>query len=143
MSRVTAVYSRGFSIGSLLIRHADRFGSWSHCGLLTPEGTVIEARAFHGVVETPFAEFANRASHYWLRDIECPNPEAAIAWYRSQIGKGYDYLAIFGLLFRNSWQSDNRWHCAEGLEMALVYGNRRRFRWDAWRISPNMSWVVE
>ena len=35
---LVVVYARSHSIGGLLIRHADRFGRWSHCGVVTTEG---------------------------------------------------------------------------------------------------------
>lgn len=142
VSSLTVIYSRFRTLGSPLIRHADRFGRWSHCGILTPDFSVIEARAFHGVVETPVSVFNRRASHQELRQVECPNPDAAIDFAREQIGKGYDYGAVLGLLLRESWEDDSRWHCAELVEAALVAGGRRRFLSEAWRISPNMSFIV-
>lgn len=143
MPALTVIYSRSRTLGAPLIRHADRFGRWSHCGILAPDGWVIESRAFHGVAETPWAEFIDRVSHHELRSIACPDPDAAIAFARSQIGKGYDYRAILGLAMRNSWEEPDRWHCAELVEAALVAGGRRRFLSEAWRISPNMSFIVQ
>lgn len=141
--KLVLVYSRGWSIGSPLIRHADRWGAWSHCGLLDADGQhVLESRAFAGVVRTPWPEFLARTTHLEQVDVACPNPAAGLAWAHSQVGKGYDYLAIFGNLVRESWQKAGRWHCAEYVEQALVQAGRQRFRRETWRISPNNSWSV-
>ena len=101
-----------------------------------------EARAFHGVVETPMAEFLARYSTTEIREVEVPDPLAAIAWYRTQVGKGYDYLAVFGAFCRRDWQEDSKWQCAEGLEMSFVHAGRPRFRNSPSRISPNVSSIA-
>lgn len=143
MPTLTLVYSRSHTIGGLLIRHREAFGDWSHCGVVTGGSTVIEARAFAGVVETPQDEFIARyGGRHQFVDIECPDPQAGIDWYRSQVGKGYDYLSIFGLAFRNSWHEEDRWNCSEGAEMALIKAGRHRFRDSPSHISPNLSYMV-
>lgn len=144
MSTLTLVYARSLTLGGLLIRNADRWGRWSHCGIVTEEGTVIEALARHGVVETPSDDFVERYKHgaWAYRLVECPEPARAISWARTQLGKGYDFGAIFGNLLRESWQEDDRWMCSELVEAALVQGGRRRFEDAPWRISPNLSFMV-
>lgn len=140
--RACLVYSRCRTPGSPLIRHADRWGQWSHCGIVAAANTVIEARAFHGVVQTPVFEFLYRASHTELVEIAVPDIAAGLTWAQQQIGKGYDYRSILGNLLRQSWQDDERWQCAELVEAFLVACGRPRFRASTWRISPNLSWSV-
>lgn len=137
------VYARSHTVGGLLIRHADRFGRWSHCGIVTPESTVIEARAFRGVVETPAAEFYARYPTVEFRNLDCPDPARGVLWARNQVGKGYDYAALLGLaLRRGSWAEDDRWHCSELVEAALAEAGRRRFIDAPAVISPNLSFMV-
>lgn len=144
MAALVVAYCRSPSIGGFLIRNADRWGRWSHCGLLTPEATVIEARAFHGVVETPRSEFVRRYVRGAMEfvAVDVVDPAAAYAWAREQVGKGYDYGAILGNVLRESWQDDSRWECSELVEMAIAKAGRERFRDAPWRISPNLSFMV-
>lgn len=147
MPVLTAVYARSHTVGGVLLRNADLVGHrWSHCGIVTPEGTVVESRAFKGVVETAWDDFVARypgTGQRSFKDVQCVDPAAGVAWARVQIGKGYDYPAIFGLaLGRESWQEDDRWHCSELLETALVFAGKRRFLDNAAVISPNLSYMV-
>lgn len=136
------VYSRSPSIGSVLIRMADRWGQWSHCGLISERETVLEALAFKGVVETRTEDFFERVSHYEIVDFAVPSAAAGLRWAREQLGKGYDYGALFGNLFREPWQDDSRHDCAEFVEWALIHAGRMRFRSPAWKLSPNLSFMV-
>ena len=142
MPSVTLIYSRSATIGGLLLRAADRWGRWSHCGVVTANGTVIEARAFVGVVESPWVDFIERTSYHELVQVEVPNLDAGLWWLGCQIGKPYDYGAILGNIFRESWESEDKWECSELVEAFLVACGRRRFRQELWRLSPNLSWSV-
>lgn len=145
MSTLQAIYALSSGVPGFLIRNADTYAKWSHVGILTPQNTIIESRAFKGVTETPVENFLARypqAGKTQRVDIECPDPEAALAWARLQLGKGYDYLAVFSLAIRESWQKDDCWHCAELLEAALVKGGAKRFKDTPWHISPNISYMV-
>jgi len=142
MRHIPVIYSRSTALAGLLIRNADRFGRWSHCGVVTPQDTVLEARFMDGVVETPIKTFKERCSHWYIRHIVVPYPEHGIEWFRHQKGKKYDFLAVFGLMFRRSWQEPDRWHCAEIVEQAIGKAGRPRFTESTNRISPNMSSVV-
>ena len=145
MPALHVVYARSHTLGGLLIRAREAFGQWSHCAIVTPDHTVVEAVMRKGVIETSAADFVARypqPSQRRQEIIPCPDPAAGLAWARSQLGQGYDYLAISGLAFGNSWQNSGRWQCAELLEAALVQAGRRRFRSAPYRISPNMSWMA-
>lgn len=143
MGNLTLAFSRSFTLGAPLIRTADRWGRWSHCGLVTPDsGHVLEARAFHGVTKTPYEEFADRATHLEMVVLDVSDSEAALEWAEAQVGKGYDYAAILGNLFREPWQSDDRHHCAEYVAKAVLRGGRRLFRVEPWKLSPNLLWMV-
>lgn len=54
MSEVTLIFTRSGKVGSRLLRLI--LGSrWSHCGIVTQDGTVIEAQV-KGVIERPLAD---------------------------------------------------------------------------------------
>jgi uncharacterized protein YycO len=135
------VYCRRHNLGSLALRTLT-WSSWSHCGIITPDNTVIEARAFEGVVERPLHELLEESSKYVFRTIDVPDDEAVIAFARSQVGKPYDYFGVAGIAFHRQWQDEDRWFCSELLEAAAAAGGRRRFIVDAWRITQQMSYIT-
>lgn len=136
-----AIFCRRRNLGSLLLRFAT-WSSWSHVGIVTPDQTVIEAAAFHGVVERPLDEFIAGVSRYSVRIIDVPDEAAAIEWARSQVGKGYDWAGVIGLGLRREWDQPQAWFCSELLEAAAAAGGRRRFVHQARRVTPQHSWMV-
>jgi uncharacterized protein YycO len=137
-----AIYCRRHNPGSLLLRFFT-WSSWSHCGIVTPDGTVIEAAAFHGVIERPLSEFMAGVSKSADRDIPLPDDAAAIRFARAQVGKPYDWSGAIGLaLRRDTWQADDAWFCSELVEAAAAAGGRQRFINQASRVTPQHSWMV-
>ncbi|WP_290906247.1 YiiX/YebB-like N1pC/P60 family cysteine hydrolase [Aquabacterium sp.] len=136
-----AIYCRRNNLGSLALRTA-LWSSWSHCGIVTPELTVIEASAFHGVVERPWADFIADVSRYALKPLWVPDEAAAIAFARAQVGKRYDWPGVIGIALRRDWQERDSWFCSELIEAAAVAGGRQRFVNNAWRVTPQHSWMV-
>jgi uncharacterized protein YycO len=141
MNALPVVYSRTSAIGSLLIRAAQWWAPWSHAAIVDGDG-VIEARAGHGVVRTPMADFLARCSAVEHVQIACPDAAAALTFARSQIGKGYDYLAYIGFIARTDDEDRTRWECCELVEAALLAGGRQRFRVRPSRITPQQSFMV-
>ena len=141
---IAVVYACAITVGGLLIRHRDPYGRWSHCGLSTGEGTVVEARILQGVTETTMEEFVQRYSARRVEEqrIECPDAAAGVAWARRQIGKPYDWRSVVGLGLRASWHEEDSWQCAELVEAALLHAGRARFRSAPHRITPNISWMA-
>lgn len=141
MTTVQIIYSRSHTIGGLLIRAASWWAQWCHCGIITPEGTVIEALAFKGVVETPIDAFLNRVSAYEIVSLQVPDAAAAIASARSRVGRGYDYGAIAQFILRENLESKTRFHCVEHVELALQDGGATRFRIAAVKLTPQQSYI--
>lgn len=77
-----AIFCRRHRLGSVLLR-TFLWSSWSHCGIVTPDQTVIEARAWHGVTERPLAAFLAAATRSSKKQIALPDDAAAIAWARA------------------------------------------------------------
>lgn len=124
---------------STVIRFADRWGQWSHCGVVTPGGQVLEATWPKGVVSTELHLFLRKYTAWHVKPIDVPFPHVGLDWGRSRIGEPYDTKAIFGNLFRSSWQEPGAWQCAEYLEMIVLQAGRARIEDAGWRISPNFS----
>jgi uncharacterized protein YycO len=141
---VKIIYCRRPNPGSLILR-SFLWSNWSHCAILTDAGTVIEAAAFHGVIERWKAEFLQgiKPDGYAIREIPVPDEVEAISFARSQKGKPYDWNGVIGLaLRRDTWQDDDAWFCSEFVEAALAAGGHKRFTNDARRVTPQHSWMV-
>lgn len=145
MGTLTVYYSR--SQYGAPIRAADRWGRWSHQAALLPGDKVVEARAFHGVVLTPRAEFEARVTYFERVDFEVPNPAAGYAWALEQVadGRPYNYRAIAANLLRLEYtpQPEHGFTCTQLVEdMRVRAGALPRFRGPTWRLSPNLSWAA-
>lgn len=141
---VRAIYCRSLTIGGALIRASSWWDQWSHCGLLTPDNTVINARAGHGVVEETLQEFARRYSWTEIVALNLPDPDAAVTWARSKLGCGYDYGAILNII-SSKFGSDSprRYHCAEFLESAKRKGGLDIWRKPLSRVTVAQSYMVK
>lgn len=94
---------------SLAIK-AFTFSKWHHCGVILGD-KVIEARATEGVIETPLEEFKNRYSRCKIIDI--PHKGDYQQRLYQQLGKPYDWGAIFKFVFRGDWSNTDKWFCYE------------------------------
>ncbi len=137
------VYTRHHSLASVLIRLVT-WSPWSHVAIATEDGTVIESRALSGgVVERPISQALSGASRIEWVSVPCPDPEAAIAWARTQLGQRYDWSAAIGIGLHRRWDRTGRWYCSELVEAALAQAGRPRFRSAAVsRVTPQMSYMV-
>ncbi|RTL37167.1 MAG: hypothetical protein EKK53_21595 [Burkholderiales bacterium] len=136
------LFCRQNSISSWLIRFFT-WSPWSHVAIVENDEYVIDSTFLHGGVKRrPLLEAVQRYSRMELLEVDLANEEAAMEFVRSQIGKPYDWTAIFGFVFRRDWAEPDSWFCNELAEAAFVAGGRRRFREDIARITPRDSWAV-
>ena len=141
---IKVVYARSRTPGAWLIRAASWWAQWSHCGLITRDGTVIESRMFAGVVETHWLDFIDRYHVHEIVKVEAPDPEQAEKWARLQLGSGYDWGAIVRFISKRFGldQSPKRWHCVELVETAITVAGRQRFRRPLSRVTVAQSFMV-
>lgn len=154
MAAVDVIYSRRPAAGSVALCALQGLKRWSHVAIVDGD-RVIQAVGRHGVIATPLSEHLagievcegwpvlSRLGAWERVAIDCPNPAAALAFAREQIGKRYDWLglAAFPLrpvagLFRSPLDDHDRWFCSELLEAALIAGGRSRFREMPAHVSP-------
>jgi len=141
MGQVTLIFARGGSIGGWLIRLLT-WSRWSHVALVDGN-TVIEARAFAGVVETPLAEFKQRYGDTEMVRLNHPDPLGMVHAVRGQLGKPYDYWAIAGFLFHRDWQRSHAWFCSELVAWASEDAGRPLFRRNALnRVTQEHLWLL-
>lgn len=137
--------------GALAIR-GWTWSDWSHTALLfdepsivdTPE--IIEAVAFKGVISTGYTEFLKRYKYVASVDIELTETQyrEALALSRAQLGKGYDWFAIAGIVFKRDWHRPDRWICSEMCPWVLESVGNPIIRTDNKlnRVVPQHLWIL-
>lgn len=135
------IFCRRLNVGSIALR-VFQWSSWSHCGIVLPDNTVVEARAFEGVVHRPLSALIAQSSAWSFKDIPLPNDEAAHAFALSQVGKPYDWTGAIGIALRREWHESDAWFCSELVEAAAMAGGRERFVQQVRRVTPQLAWMV-
>ena len=126
--------------GAVMIR-AVTWSDWSHVALVDGD-EAIEA-TWPAVCVTPLADVIAKHSAHVIIDLPCRSSVEIIAAARSQVGKGYDLTALFGLLARRDWQEPDKWFCSELVAWAFSQGGSPLFRPEAMhRITPQHLWML-
>lgn len=103
------------------------WSQWSHVSIVDGDD-VIEAHALYGVIRRPYYEVIETAKRYEFVRYRCSDPQAVIEAARSQIGKGYDWTALWAFILRRNWQEDDSWFCSELVAWAFGKGGSPLFR---------------
>lgn len=87
--------------------------SWaSHVDFVTSEGTLIGADWKEGVIEKEFDQ--NNYKRVERYEVKGSDQELVEAYMVSQLGKKYDFGAIFGFLSRtDKFENQDKWFCSE------------------------------
>lgn len=103
-------FSSGRGIYSSIIRWST--WSWcSHVGIMLSDIHVIDATGEQGVaIRTPYGD---KEARYFTVELPEEKEQKLLVWIKSQIGKGYDWSAIYGMAFRKDWHNDDKWFCSE------------------------------
>ena len=133
--------ARNNRVGSLLIR-AGTFSKWSHAAIYLDDGTVIDTTLSTGVRALPFLDWLDHYPVWTVVNLPLPDEAAAELFALAQVGKPYDWTALFGLVLQRNYQEDDSWFCSELVEAALVAGGRKRFRDSVSHITPQQTWSV-
>lgn len=140
--KVQVIFSRGNSPVSWLISFLT-WSRWSHVGVITPTGTVIDAH-FPRVREVSQRKFKSTARKTAVVEFDHPDPDALFVWLRSQIGKPYDWRALFGfMLRREEWNRPRAWFCSELVAGGFQATGGALFRSTrVGRITPEDLWKI-
>lgn len=114
------VLSRSPTLPSYAIR-LHNWSHWHHGGVVVNDD-VYEARAKEGVIKTPLKEYLARYSTN--KFIEIPHKGDYQERLRNQLGKGYDWGAIFQFIFRQDWDNEDKWFCFELIAYASGIFNK-------------------
>lgn len=142
MGTVKVMFSRKRLPVSLLIRLVT-WSSFSHCEILDGN-ELIGADMIHGVMVTPLDQRLRASSYVSVVDFPCEDPDAVIKAARSQLGKGYDFLGLLGLItHQRRWQSTENWFCSELVAWSFSAAGQPVFRDDmVARITPQNLWIL-
>lgn len=128
------VFCTNQNIGSIFTRWWT-WSEYSHCGLVF-DGKVIEATFWHGVTITPLAEFMGRYKKILFCEVPNTDEVKAGEWALKQVGKPYDYKAVFALFIKRKWTCDTSWFCSELVAVSIYEGGVTLFRKEASRVTP-------
>lgn len=110
------------------------WGDFSHVDVVL-EGDYLLGAHFEGGVQIRPPTYATwtacerRVVHGVTADF--------LPWLHQQVGKPYDWAAIFGLLWRTDhWQCEDRWFCSELVAAAFTFTGVPVILGEPWRISP-------
>lgn len=112
-----------------------KLATWSrfnHVGVLMPCGKILESTFEDGVVLTEPEDFFARYSKIEFAQVPCINRDIAYEIGYGQVGKKYDWKAIFGIFARVSFHDDSRWFCSELVAAMMGLFRERRIS----RITP-------
>lgn len=87
------------------------WSKWHHGGIIVGD-YVIEARASQGVIKTPLEAFKRRYNNNYII-IDIPHKGDYQERLYKQLGKKYDWGAIFKFVFRGDWSKEDKWFCFE------------------------------
>ena len=136
------LFCRSNSLISWLIRLIT-WSSFSHVVLLDPDGIRTVEATWPRVKEWTLAGVMGDNHVVQISSLPCANPEAAMAWARSQVGKPYDLLGIFGFLLHEDMHSPNRWWCSDLVAEAFEEGGTPLFREGSLaRVDPQHLWLL-
>lgn len=111
---------------------------WSHVGCQIGD-SVFEAKAATGVQQTSYAEAIYGASRIGLARVDC-NDDLARRWLLAQLGKPYDWTAVWSWFGSRDWQDEDSWFCSELAARAAEAGNRRVVYAETARVTPGQVW---
>ena len=149
MSEILIRFIRGTAWDSRLIEYRTRF--WcSHTEAVTSESSNLTCGAMlrGGVKYRDFTDKAYKHVSRWeIWHIPCTDTQNGIFWafLHSQIGKPYDWKAIFAFgLGEHDWNNMNSWFCSEFMIAAGVSAGLWTYTADvhADRLAPSDAYLL-
>jgi hypothetical protein len=142
MDVVRVLFTRRRALGSLLIRGVT-WSAFSHVEIVLGD-QVIGANILAGVSLTPLKRRLGQASYAALVDMPCPDAAAVKAAALSQLGAGYDYLGLLGILAHaDDFQVRERFFCSEFVAWAFREAGAPLLRPElTGRSTPQHLWML-
>lgn len=107
-------------------------GPYSHVELVLSDGVCWSSSARDGGVRSKVIDLD--PAKWDLVEVD-GNELAARWWFEIHRGKKYDYLGLFGFVWRTVRSPNSRWFCSEAVAASLGFT-------QSWRFDPNTLAVV-
>lgn len=110
IGRAHLVFTHGIGLSGAITR----WYTWEdagHVGWQFDDGSVLDATPHLGVAY--HSELAGRPVGRFTVDCTEEQQARALEWAFGEIGKKYDWTAIYGMPFRCDWHSTKGWFCSE------------------------------
>ena len=134
------VFCNSNMIGSWIIRKLT-FSKWSHVAIVDGD-TVIEA-VWPRVRQTSLQHLIETHRDHEFAEVRVDDEAAALAFARAQIGKRYDWRALFGLTTpTRDWERPDQWDCAELAAAVINAGSKFKLFRTLFRVSPQLVYLV-
>jgi uncharacterized protein YycO len=118
------------------------FSNWNHVGIEI-DGIVFDSDVGRGVTIWDRKKFINNYEKVVTSTITDVNTKQALSFLNAQVGKGYDYKALFALPFRKPWQNGERWYCPELVAAALIEGGgMKKFNIEVSRLTQRDLYLI-
>lgn len=89
------------------------YSMWSHAEIVLPDGTYLGAHASGGVMIRPADYCKPTRERRYSIPVTDEALEKMLTFAHAQVGKPYDFKAIFGLAIHQPWSTADRWFCSE------------------------------
>jgi hypothetical protein len=97
------------------------YSQWSHAEIELPDGSFLGAHAKGGVqIRKPDYCKPTRDRRYAVPVADDAAYANMLKFANDQLGKGYDFKAIAGLVCHQAWNNATEWFCSE-LVAAIAY----------------------
>lgn len=131
-------FCKSNDVGGWLIR-LFTWSRWNHVAIEI-RGVVFEALTGGGVRAVPAKGYGDGWAASHSIEIHPGQPSTLGDWLRGQVGKKYDWAALFSWPFRSRWQKANRWFCSELVAQALYLSGVLEVSEAAHRVTPEDLW---
>lgn len=127
-------------IGSWIIRKLT-FSRWSHVAIV--DGDYVIEAVWPRVRRVPLAHVIETHRDHEFAEIDVEFESAAMAFAASQIGKRYDWRALFGMITpTRDWERSDQWDCAELTAGSVNAGSRKPIFRDKARVTQQMLYLL-
>jgi len=139
--KVVVHFCKSEDLGGRLLR-LFLMSKWNHVAIQV-ESTVYEAVSWGGVIRRGKEQFRSSWDRIASVEVEATEVLPLLHFLDEQIGRPYDWKAIFAFPFRGSWQDRRAWFCSELVYEALnVGGADIPDRLPSNRVTPRDLWVA-
>jgi hypothetical protein len=146
VAKIELLFSRRIHPGSALIRTLT-WSAWSHVDVLVnPNGydKLYGATALEGVQYGNTDDRIQKASRYAFAtvdvELDVPRLMTAYLFLGKQVGKPYDWSAVFGIGLHRDWAEDDKWFCSELVAAALLAIDIEIVHKKLGRVTPQDLW---